>query len=58
MQRIQLKSKLHRAIIKQADIDYEGSIEIPSDLMTAAGLWAGERALATPMAPGRRLENY
>ncbi|MGB1888737.1 MAG: aspartate 1-decarboxylase, partial [Akkermansiaceae bacterium] len=28
MQRIQLKSKLHRAIIKQADIDYEGSIEI------------------------------
>ena len=39
MQRIQLKSKLHRAIIKQADIDYEVSIEIPSDLMKAAGLW-------------------
>jgi len=47
MQRIQLKSKLHRAIIKQADIDYEGSIEIPSDLMKAAGLWEGERVLVT-----------
>jgi aspartate 1-decarboxylase len=50
MQRIQLKSKLHRAIIKQADIDYEGSIEIPSDLMEAAGLWEGERVLVTSMA--------
>lgn len=58
MQRIQLKSKLHRAIIKQADIDYEGSIEIPSDLMEAAGLWEGERVLVTSMTSGARLETY
>ena len=58
MQRIQLKSKLHRAIIKQADIDYEGSIEIPSDLMKAAGLWEGERVLVTSMTSGSRLETY
>ncbi len=58
MQRIQLKSKLHRAIIKQADIDYEGSIEIPSDLMEAAGLWEGERVLVTSMTSGNRLETY
>ncbi len=58
MQRIQLKSKLHRAIIKQADIDYEGSIEIPSDLMEAAGLWEGERVLVTSMTAGGRLETY
>jgi aspartate 1-decarboxylase len=58
MQRIQLKSKLHRAVIKQADIDYEGSIEIPSDLMEAAGLWEGERVLVTSMTSGNRLETY
>jgi aspartate 1-decarboxylase len=58
MQRIQLKSKLHRAIIRQADIDYEGSIEIPSDLMSAAGLWEGERVLVTSMTSGNRLETY
>ena len=58
MQRIQLKSKLHRAIIMQADIDYEGSIEIPSDLMASAGLWEGERVLVTSMTSGNRLETY
>lgn len=58
MQRIQLKSKFHRAIIKQADIDYEGSIEIPGDLMDAAGLWEGERVLVTSMTAGGRLETY
>lgn len=58
MQRIQLKSKLHRAIINQADINYEGSIEIPSDLMEAAGLWEGERVLVTSMTAGGRLETY
>ena len=58
MQRVLLKSKLHRAIIKQADIDYEGSIEIPGDLMDAAGLWDGERVLVTSMTAGGRLETY
>lgn len=58
MQRIQLKSKLHRAVIMQADIDYEGSIEIPSDLMDTAGLWEGERVLVTSMTSGARLETY
>jgi aspartate 1-decarboxylase len=58
VQRIQLKSKLHRAVIMQADIDYEGSIEIPSDLMEAAGLWEGERVLVTSMTSGNRLETY
>jgi len=52
MQRVLLKSKLHRAIIKQADI------EIPSDLMEAAGFWEGERVLVTSMTAGGRLETY
>ena len=58
MKRILLKSKLHRAIVKQADIDYEGSIEIPLDLMEAADLWEGERVLVTSMTSGGRLETY
>ncbi len=58
MKRILLKSKLHRAIVKQADIDYEGSIEIPLDLMEASDLWEGERVLVTSMTSGGRLETY
>ena len=30
-------------MITAADVDYEGSIEIPTDLMEAAGLWEGEK---------------
>lgn len=58
MQRIQLKSKFHRAIISRADIDYEGSIEIPGDLMDQVDLWDGERVLVTSMTAGGRLETY
>jgi len=58
MQRIQLKSRIHKAIIKQAEIDYEGSIEIPLDLMEAAGLWEGERVLVSSITAGGRLETY
>ncbi|MBK1790186.1 aspartate 1-decarboxylase [Persicirhabdus sediminis] len=53
-----LKSKIHRACIKQAIIDYEGSIEIPADLMEAAGIWEGERVLVTSATSGNRLETY
>ena len=44
-----LKSKLHRAMITDADVEYEGSIEIPLDLMQAADLWAGEKVLVSGM---------
>jgi aspartate 1-decarboxylase len=53
-----LKSKLHRAMITEADVDYEGSIEIPYDLMTAADLWAGEKVLVASITTGARLETY
>lgn len=53
-----LKSKIHRACVSVADVDYEGSIEIPSDLMEAAGLWEGERVLVTSATTGGRLETY
>jgi aspartate 1-decarboxylase len=53
-----LKSKLHRAMITDADVDYEGSIEIPSDLMARADLWAGEKVLVASITTGARLETY
>lgn len=53
-----LKSKLHRAMITGSDVDYEGSIEIPSDLMAAADLWPGEKVLVASITTGARLETY
>lgn len=53
-----LKSKLHRAMITGAEVDYEGSIEIPSDLMAAADIWAGEKVLVASITTGARLETY
>lgn len=53
-----LKSKIHRAMCTQADVEYEGSIEIPADLMEAVDLWAGEKVLVTSATAGGRLETY
>ena len=53
-----LKSKLHRAMITDADVDYEGSIEIPRDLMDEADLWPGEKVLVASITTGARLETY
>lgn len=53
-----LKSKLHRAMITDADVEYEGSIEIPRDLMDAADFWPGEKVLVASITTGARLETY
>ena len=53
-----LKSKLHRAHVTDANIHYEGSITIPTDLMRAADLWDGEKVLVTSITNGARLETY
>lgn len=53
-----LKSKLHRAMISAADVEYEGSIEIPTDIMEAADLWDGEKVLVASITTGARLETY
>ncbi len=58
MLRAQLKSKIHRAIVTDAHVDYEGSISIPEDLMEAADLWEGEKVLVASITSGNRLETY
>ena len=58
MLRTLLKSKLHRAAVTDANIEYEGSISIPTDLMEKADLWDGEKVLVTSITNGARLETY
>ena len=40
MQYNMLKGKIHRAVVKQADLNYVGSITVDTDLLEAAGIWA------------------
>ena len=53
-----LKSKIHRAVITQAELNYVGSITIDEDLMDAAGLIAGEKVQIVNNNNGERLETY
>lgn len=53
-----LKSKIHRAMCTDGVVDYEGSIEIPLDLMEAVDLIPGEKVLVTSASKGGRLETY
>jgi aspartate 1-decarboxylase len=52
------KSKIHRATVTQADLNYVGSITIDEDLMDAANLLAGERVQIVNNNNGARLETY
>jgi aspartate 1-decarboxylase len=56
--RVMLKSKIHRATVTQADLDYVGSISIDRELMEAADLVEGEQAVIADITNGARLETY
>lgn len=53
-----MKSKIHRATITQADLNYIGSIAIDQDLMDAANLIENERVHIYNITNGERLETY
>ncbi len=53
-----LKSKLHRARVTDAVVDYPGSIAIDPDLMDAVGLRTYEAVLVANITNGSRLETY
>lgn len=53
-----LKSKIHRATVTEANINYVGSITIDEDLMDAANLIAGERVHIVDIDNGERLDTY
>ena len=58
MMRIMMKSKIHRATVTQADLDYVGSIAIDAGLMEAADLLEGEKVAIVDVTNGARLETY
>jgi len=53
-----LKSKIHRARITAANVDYEGSLTIAEDLMEAVGLHTYEKILCGNLTNGHRFETY
>jgi len=53
-----LKSKIHRATVTDAKIDYIGSITIDKALMKEAGINPNEKVLVASVNSGIRLETY
>src|SRR5438128_10428737 len=58
MQLRMLKGKIHRARLTGADINYEGSIEIDSSLMEAAGIIPFEQVDIWNITNGERFSTY
>lgn len=58
MLRTLLKSKIHRATVTDADLNYEGSISIDETLMAAANLVANELVHVWDVTNGNRFETY
>jgi aspartate 1-decarboxylase len=58
MRRSLFKSKIHRARVTQADVDYEGSVTIDANLMEAADILPYERVHVWDVTRGTRLETY
>ena len=53
-----MKAKLHRATVTQADLDYEGSIAIDTDLLDAAGILPNEQVDVLNITTGARFTTY
>ena len=53
-----LKSKIHRATITEANVEYVGSITIDTDLMERADIQPYEKVLVASVDNGVRLETY
>lgn len=53
-----LKSKIHRARVTEANLDYMGSITIDADLLDAANLIPGEKVHIVDNNNGERFETY
>ena len=58
MMRVMMKSKIHRATVTQADLDYVGSVTLDSALMEAADLLEGEQVAIVDITNGARIETY
>ena len=53
-----LKSKVHRAVITEANLNYVGSLTLDEDLMDAANMIENEKITVVNANNGERLETY
>jgi aspartate 1-decarboxylase len=53
-----MKSKLHRATVTEANLNYVGSITIDENLMDAANIWENEKVQIVNNNNGARFETY
>ena len=53
-----LKGKIHRAVVKQAELNYVGSITVDPELMEAAGIFEYEKVHIVDVENGNRFETY
>lgn len=53
-----LKSKIHRAVVTEANLNYVGSITIDASLMKAAGILEYEKVQVVNVTNGSRIETY
>lgn len=53
-----LKSKIHRATVTAANVDYEGSLTVDVEFMQKAGFYPYEKILCGNLANGHRFETY
>src|SRR4029077_16150306 len=58
MQLVLLKSKIHRATVTGASVDYEGSLTISANLAELVGLVPYEKILIANLNNGERFETY
>ncbi len=58
MLREMAKSKIHRATVTEANLNYEGSITIDSALLATADIFPGEKVQVVNIANGARFETY
>lgn len=53
-----LRSKIHKATVTEAKIDYTGSITVDKELIEKAGFHEGEKVAVWDITNGERLETY
>ena len=53
-----LKGKIHRAVVRQAELNYVGSITVDPELMEAAGIFEYEYVQIVDVENGNRFETY
>jgi aspartate 1-decarboxylase len=53
-----MRSKIHKATVTDANLEYIGSITVDEELMEMTGLWPGEKVLVASNTTGVRLETY